>query len=315
MTDRPDRPPDGSHRIVVGVDGSADAQRAVRWAARQAVLTGAVLELHAAFGPGSTLVTPSRVDLALDRVLDEAVGEAVEAAPGVPTRRRTHPRTPQRALVDASEGADLVVVGSHGRGGFSGLLLGSVSRACLHRSHCPVVVLRHRETPETAAPGDWRWLVAGVDGSESATAGLAWAVHEAALTSSAVEAVAAWEWPFSYGVPYLFPAELDPASDSHAVLDSAFDTIAVPKGVPCRKVVIEGHPAPALIEASRGAELLVVGSRGHGAAGSALLGSVSEECVGRAHCPVLVMRGRSDGVPGAPPPAGADGLPRAGQRP
>ena len=98
----------------------------------------------------------------------------------------------------------------------------------------------------------------------------------------------------TYGAPFALPSEYDPAADARRELDDAIATArtAHPK-VQFRPVVVEGHPAPALVDASRGASLLVVGSRGHGEFAGMLLGSVSEHCVTKAHCPVLVLRDKA----------------------
>lgn len=137
-------------------------------------------------------------------------------------------------------------------------------------------------------------IVVGVDGSPSSMAALEWAANQAELTGSTLDVVAAWEWPMTYGAPFALPSEYDPAADARRELDDAIATArtAHPK-VQFRPVVVEGHPAPALVDASRGASLLVVGSRGHGEFAGMLLGSVSEHCVTKAHCPVLVLRDKA----------------------
>jgi nucleotide-binding universal stress UspA family protein len=87
------------------------------------------------------------------------------------------------------------------------------------------------------------------------------------------------------------PADYTPENDARRVLDEAVAKVrSTHPGVRVRSTIIRGHPAPALIEASRGADLLVLGSRGHGEFVGMLLGSVSEHCVAHAHCPVLVIR-------------------------
>ncbi len=134
-------------------------------------------------------------------------------------------------------------------------------------------------------------IVVGIDGSASSMAALGWAVGQAELTGAAIEAVTTWEWPSTYGAALVVPTDYDPAADAGAVLEDALAPIrAVHPAVEMRTVVVEGHPAPALVTASRGADLLVVGSRGHGEFAGMLLGSVSEHCVTNAHCPVLVFR-------------------------
>ena len=148
-------------------------------------------------------------------------------------------------------------------------------------------------TDEHAGPT--RRIVVGIDGSTSSTEALQWAVKQAELTESTLEALTTWEWPTTYGVALFLPTDYDPAADAERVLEGVLDPAR--KAHPTadiRAIVIEGHPALALVEASRGADLLVVGSRGHGEFSGMLLGSVSEHCVAAAHCPVLVFRDRDE---------------------
>jgi nucleotide-binding universal stress UspA family protein len=134
-------------------------------------------------------------------------------------------------------------------------------------------------------------IVVGIDGSESSLHAVRWAVHQAELTGSPLEVIMTWEWPPSYGWPLPLPSEYDPASDTEKlVTDATAEVREAHPDLDIRIRVVEGHPAPVLVEASRGADLLVVGSRGHGEFAGMLLGSVSEHCVTNAHCPVVVFR-------------------------
>jgi len=120
---------------------------------------------------------------------------------------------------------------------------------------------------------------------------LDWALRQAELTGSPLELVMAWEWPTTYGAPFSFPADYDPTADAAKVLEGVVTSArAAHPNLDIRSTVVEGHPAPVLVHASRGARLLVVGCRGHGEFAGMLLGSVSEHCVTNAHCPVLVFR-------------------------
>ena len=120
---------------------------------------------------------------------------------------------------------------------------------------------------------------------------LDWAARQGELTGSSLELVMAWEWPTVYGAPFAFPTDWDPAADAARVLDEAVTTVRCNHpDVDIRQTVVEGHPAPALTSASGGAQLLVIGCRGHGEFAGMLLGSVSEHCVTNAQCPVLVLR-------------------------
>jgi nucleotide-binding universal stress UspA family protein len=136
-----------------------------------------------------------------------------------------------------------------------------------------------------------RRIVAGIDGSPASIEALAWAARQADLTDSALEVIMTWDWPTTYGAAFAFPSDYDPSEnvktvveEAKAALQQSYPTVAI------SVVVAEGHPAPFLVEASKGADLLVVGSRGHGEFVGMLIGSVSEFCSTHAHCPVLLHR-------------------------
>lgn len=131
-----------ARRIVVGIDGSEASDQALAWAAAEAQMTGASLEVHTAYGPGYEFVTREDVRQWMQGLVDVALARVKSLAPEVPVTGATHEDAPSKALVEASEGADLLVVGSRGHGGFAGLLLGSVSLHCVMHAHCSVVVVR-----------------------------------------------------------------------------------------------------------------------------------------------------------------------------
>jgi nucleotide-binding universal stress UspA family protein len=133
------------HRLVVGVDGSEGSQTALEWAAAEAGRTGAVIEIHAAYSPGYAFLTPSDVQRVLQEMIENATSHISSIAPDLMTKGIAHEGPPGAALVDASYGANLLIVGSRGLGGFAGLLLGSVSQQCVLHAHCPVLVVRPAE--------------------------------------------------------------------------------------------------------------------------------------------------------------------------
>jgi nucleotide-binding universal stress UspA family protein len=142
-----------------------------------------------------------------------------------------------------------------------------------------------------------RRIVVGVDGSESSLAALRWAVRQAELTGAPLEVVSAWEWPVSYsGWETPPPPDYEPADEARRQLDKAVSAVLTPRdAIEVRRSVIEGHAAPVLEALSKTADLVVVGSHGHGEFAGMLLGSVSEHCVTHCHCPVAVIRGRTAG--------------------
>ena len=138
-------------------------------------------------------------------------------------------------------------------------------------------------------------IVAGVDGSPSSVRALRWAIQQGGLTGAAVDAVIAWHYPIATGgygwAPTGMATSFNFKENAEKVLAEAISTACdQSSGVPVRARAVEGNPAQVLLDASDGAELLVVGSRGHGGLAEALLGSVSQHCVHHARCPVVVMR-------------------------
>jgi nucleotide-binding universal stress UspA family protein len=141
-------------------------------------------------------------------------------------------------------------------------------------------------------------IVVGVDGSAHSEQALRWAASLAAAFGARLEAVTAWDVPTSYGFASV-PPDWDPAGDMRKVLDETVRAVFGDQPPPgLHRQVREGGAAKVLIEASQGAIMLVVGSRGHGGFAGLLLGSVSSNVAEHAPCPVLVIHG--DQVPPAP---------------
>ncbi|WP_026929661.1 universal stress protein [Glycomyces tenuis] len=136
-------------------------------------------------------------------------------------------------------------------------------------------------------------IVVGVDGSPSSTKALRWALRQAAATNARVSAVQAWQTPGVYGtVITLVPGE-ELAAAARESLDAvlaAADADADAPDVEVDRRVVGGHPARVLLEEAEDADLLVVGSRGHGGVVGSLIGSVSQYCINHASCPVVVVR-------------------------
>jgi nucleotide-binding universal stress UspA family protein len=283
-------------RIVVGVDGSEHSRDALRWAHREARLRGfelaAVLawglfdQLHAggdsSFDPD---YGPSDAAAALAAVVEDTVGS--QAASGV--EQLVVCDLPARALLDLAGRAELLVLGPHGRGALRELVLGSVSQACLHHAPCPVAIVR---TPETVAPGprDRGRIVAGVDGSEPSARALRWAIDDARTRGATVQAVHAWDVPYSLSFA---GAAVDWPAFEHAarqLLDQEVDTaLGDTTDVRVDSVLVSGSAADVLLGMAKGADLVVVGSRGVGGFRGLLLGSVSQQVAHHAACPVVVV--------------------------
>jgi nucleotide-binding universal stress UspA family protein len=134
-------------------------------------------------------------------------------------------------------------------------------------------------------------IVVGVDGSESSKAALRWAIRQAKLTGSSVDAVTAWHYAVGYGLSPGSVGGFDFEANAKSALTEALAEVsALEPGVQVRPLVTEGAAAEVLLREAKGADLLVVGSRGLGGFTSAVLGSVGLYCVLHAHGPVLVLR-------------------------
>ena len=138
-------------RIVVGVDGSPISKLALRWAVKQARLTGASVDAVIAWqypeamtghAWAAMLVEEPGFDVLAEKELTEAISEIAGPDPDVTINPVVIKGYPAEVLLDAAEGADLLVVGSRGRGGFASALLGSVSQHCAHHATCPLVIIR-----------------------------------------------------------------------------------------------------------------------------------------------------------------------------
>jgi nucleotide-binding universal stress UspA family protein len=138
-------------------------------------------------------------------------------------------------------------------------------------------------------------IVVGVDGSPTSKAALRWAIHQAELTGSTVDAVLAWEYPAAIAgfgwapLPVTYDAAVETLADK-TLAETVSEAAGPDPAVAVSPAVINGYPAAVLLRAAEGADLLVVGSRGHSEFTDALLGSVSQNCAHHAKCPVVIIR-------------------------
>ncbi|HEY9311585.1 universal stress protein [Williamsia sp.] len=147
----------------------------------------------------------------------------------------------------------------------------------------------------TSSSADPR-IVVGVDGSESSSEALLWAKRLSNALGVGIEALMFWDYPPAYGWAPAFPPEYRPDQDAALTLAEAITSaLGEPKPEGIKESVRQGHPSQLLVTASKGAEMLVVGSRGHGGFTGLLLGSVSAHCAEHAMCPVLVVHPTTHG--------------------
>ena len=134
-------------------------------------------------------------------------------------------------------------------------------------------------------------VVVGVDGSACSCEALRWGAAQATMTGRALRAVMTWDLPQTYGLPAVWPEDLSFEDDARRLLGQCVErTLGAPGSADVVQVVLQGHPALALVAESQVASLVVVGSRGHGEFAGMLLGSVSEYLTTHATCPVVVIR-------------------------
>ncbi|MCK2215929.1 universal stress protein [Actinomadura sp. ATCC 31491] len=278
--------------IVVGVDGSVAARAAVEWAAGDALRMRVPLRIVHAVDRAPYQIgrfpTPALPDALLRegrRILDEAVALVRERQPHVEVSTRDVEGTPAAVLREQAEDATEVVVGSRGLGGFAGALLGSVSMHVAGHVRCPVVVVRTQRQPVCGE------IVAGVDDSADCLPALGYAFRQAALRGAKLRAVHAWQLPVHAFAPEI-PYDMDEVRTAqHRLVAGAVESLR--KEYPRVEVIEDtpaGHPVDALTAAGAQADLVVVGSHGRGAMGSALLGSVSRGVLHHARCAVAVVR-------------------------
>jgi len=134
-------------------------------------------------------------------------------------------------------------------------------------------------------------VVVGVDGSASSLEALRWATHYVSVAGGTLQAVISWHYPVDYGYAAVPNADMDLAGWAREAIETAITEVHKEfPGVTITPRVLEGPAAFVLVEAAEGADLLVVGSRGHGGFAGVLLGSVSTHVVHHAPCPVVVVR-------------------------
>jgi nucleotide-binding universal stress UspA family protein len=310
---RPRPEPEFRPRLVVGVDDSSQARLALAAALVDAAARGAELDVVIAYPPvtiwsGGIAYVPEQVAsirAAAEKRGREIVDEVLSGPPartpgidGVDIRVVGIEGHAATVLIAAADGADLLVVGSRGRGGVRSVLLGSVALHCLSHAPCPVLVV-HDAHPTAQPPR----VVAGFDASPGSRAALAAAVDEATRVGGEVEVLACYsvtdDWQ---GLEHVSGpgAEEVRAYVEQTVAAAVEDVVAGRTEVPVIRTSVELGPArDVLVAHARGAHRLVVGSHGHGTVHGLLLGSVALHCAMHAPSPVLVVRPEPSAVASA----------------
>lgn len=294
------RAPHGAGPVVVGIDGSDSSSTAARWAASEAARRRVPLRVVHVVPPPPGVFATDLAWAAIDwqarsqPLLDATTTPLQQLHPGLDIQGRIEIGGPTAAALNAeAESADLLVIGSRGRGGFATLLLGSTAVQVLETSAAPVVVVGPMvtgDTPVEAGP-----VVVGVDGSAASQRALRFAAHEAALRGTTVTAVYAWEPARHPGLDALRAAGgLDWSVLAEHATDMLEDELTRARAefphVQFTGKTVADQPVQAVVDASGDAQLLVVGSSGRGALSGLVMGSVSHSVVRAAHCPVAVLR-------------------------
>lgn len=291
-----------TNEIIVAVDGSDAAKTAVRWAANTALKRQAPLRIAASYTMPQFLYAEGMVPP--QELFDDLQGEtqdkinqaediAREIAPDITIEHTIAEGSPIDMLLEMSKEATMIVMGSRGLGGLSGMVMGSVSASVVSHAHCPVVVVR-QDNPvnEQTKYGP---VVVGVDGSDVSEHATEYAFAEAAARGAELVAVHTW-----------IDMQVQASLAGLAAAQEQWDTIEAEQrellaerlekftekfpDVKITKVVTRDRPVRALAEASEGAQLLVVGSHGRGGFKGMLLGSTSRALLQSAPCPMMVVR-------------------------
>jgi len=291
------RPP-----IVVGTDGSAASIAALAWAAQEAARRALPLHVvHAwsvplppvAMGPAIMHPSDDQLRQAAQAVLDHAVETVRVTSPDVEIVPTLSSGPPVSILLATAEDAAMVVVGRSGLDSFSEFFLGSISMQVVTHAACPVAVIGEPEEDVDPGPDTGR-VVVGIDGSELSVDAAGVAFDEASTRSVGLTLLHVWNTPAYDASGVVMPSTLMLEEAQQDELRAMAETVnGLQEKYPdvrVEKRLAQGKPGKVLTDASRGAELVVVGSRGHGGFAKLMLGSTSHTLLHHSHCPVLVVR-------------------------
>ena len=282
--------------ILTAVDGSAESRAAVSWAASEAALRNeSVTLMHVIqpvvswpIGVENGAIAEWQEDTARDAIAQARNDLTAVMNQSRPLEVRTEVlyANAVHALVEASKDAQMIVVGSHGKGALGRLLLGSVSSGVVHHAHCPVVVVHTDEDSpvDLTAP-----ILLGIDGSRASEAATAWAFDEASRRAVPLVALHAWS---DVGVfPILGMNWRTYREKGEELLGERLAGWQEQyPDVPVERRLVCDTPARWLLEQSEHCQLVVLGSHGRGGFGGMLLGSVSSALAQSAKVPVVVVR-------------------------
>lgn len=294
---------DTAGKIVVGTDGSERANKAVDWAADRAAareLPLAVLYVIPETPLPARTAAASAIHHGADYVADyvarsqvkveKLVADLVQRHPGLSATGHAIQGNPSHVLANATHDADMVVVGARGHSApLSVKLLGGVSDAVASHSKGSVVIVSDEAHENPKGP-----IVVGVDDSPEAKAAILRGFHAADTRGVPLIAINTWDFgPYDAVNAEVWDRSMTDitASQTEMVKKALADSWAIFPNVEVEIRVVRGRPETAIIEASKVAGLVVVGSRGRGGFTGLLLGSTSKHVLRESFCPVLVTRG------------------------
>lgn len=292
--------------VVVAVDGSEASNNAVRWAANTALKRGIPLRLASSYTMPQFLYAEGMVppkelfdDLQNETFekIEAARAIAHEVAPELKIGHTIAEGSPIDMLLEMSNDVTMIVMGSRGMGGLSGMVMGSVSASVVSHANCPVVVVR--EDSHVTEDTKYGPVVVGVDGSEVSQKATEYAFAEAQARGAELIAVHTWmDMQVQASLAGLSAAQQEWAEVEKEQANLLSERLAplVEKypEVKVRKIIARDRPVRALSESADGAQLLVVGSHGRGGFKGMLLGSTSRALLQASPCPMMVVRPDSD---------------------
>ena len=288
--------------IVCAVDGSEASKTATKWAANTAVKRGIPLRLVSSYSMPQFLYAEGMVppqelyeDLEAETLekIEEAKKVAIDFVPEVDVSHQIEEGSPIDMLLDLSEQCTMIVMGSRGLGGLSGMVMGSVSAAVVSHAECPVVVVREdNPLDETTKYGP---VVVGVDGSDVSQQATEVAFAEADARDSELIAVHTWmDMQMQSSLAGVTAAQADwneIEQQQISLLEERLQPLVEQyPNVQVKKVITRDRPVRALAEQAEGSQLMVVGSHGRGGFKGMLIGSTSRALLQSAPSPLMVVR-------------------------
>ena len=295
--------------ILVGLDGSENAERAMWWAAEFASASGRALHLLASYsipvivglGASAGYMPPvlsseevHEADIKHRAMLDAAKDKIAAKKPNLRVETFLEQGSPVLAILKEADQCSMIVLGTRGIGGAHALLMGSTSYAVAHRAKCPVALV-----PETSDLEHGGKVIVGVDGSNNAMTAANWAADLANAMHRPLEIVTAWHYPYAVMAPEMGPMSapdieelrLAMLRDAKSLVGRVKDRIIADHSVVPDIAVnlYEGSSTDSLVDSSQPCDVVVVGSRSHSVLASVLLGSTALGVAHRSKGPVVIV--------------------------